>query len=477
MESSPGGRPTPVLPDRIRAVNVGLDRFADALRAQGADVVEVDWRIPAGGRADLVAALERLDGPRAAAIDAANAEVTRRLDEGSPQLERIGTASADVPGMGDRTVLHPGPPLEWERFCDPLRRSVRAAVIAEGWAADPAAADRLVSSGGVELAAANEHAAVVPMATALGPSAPVLVVRNPQGGTVAYSALNQGPGQTPWFGVETPEAVERLVFLRDAVGPVLRGVLERMGPIDVFALVAQGLQMGDDSHMRIQATTNLLVRQLLPELVAADHPARVEVARFLSQNHLVFLTIAMAAAKSLVDHAADVAGSTIVTSMARNGTTFGIRTSGTGARWFIGDAPPVGDALFHSGYGPQDGAPDIGDSAVLELVGLGGAAAAASPAVAAFLGGSMQDAVATTEAVDSICAARSRRFRLPYLELRGSPIGVDVRRVVEAQLTPAITTGILHRSAGLGQVGAGVARAPLAPFEEALLALDATLAG
>jgi hypothetical protein len=464
-----------VLPEQVRVVNVGLDRFADAIRAQGAEVVQVDWRIPAGGRPDLVHALERLYGANASTVDAANAEALRRLDRGAPQLERVGTALEAIPGMDARTVLHPGPPLPWERFCDPLRRSVRAAAIAEGWAATPEDADRLVARGGVELEAANEHATAIPMASALGPSAPVWVARNPGGGNLAFSSLNQGPGRTPWFGVETPEAVERLVFLRDAVGPLLRALLERTGPIDVFALVAQGLQMGDDAHMRTQATTNLLVRQLLPELVASDHPARVEVARFISQNHLVFLNVAMAAAKAVADHASGVPASSIVTTMARNGTTFGIGVAGTGGRWFVGDAPPVGDALYHSGYGPDDAAPDIGDSAVLELVGLGGAAAAASPAVAAFVGGSMADAVATTEAVDAICAGRSRRFRLPYLDLRGSPLGVDVRRVVEMQVTPAITTGILHRTAGLGQVGAGVARAPLAPFEEALLALDAAL--
>lgn len=465
-----------MLPESIRAVNVGLEMFADALRVQGAEVVDVNWRIPAGGREDLVRALERLYGRHASEVEAANAEVLRRLDDGAPVLETVGTAIEQVPGMGARTILHPGPPLSWDRFCDPLRRSVRAATMAEGWASSPEEAERLVTSGDVELAAANEHGCAIPMAAALGPSAPVLVVGNPLGSNRAFSGLNQGPGQTPWFGVETPEAVERLVFLREAVGPVLREVLERSGPVDIFALVAQGLQMGDDSHMRIQATTNLFVRQLLPHLVAAEHPARVDVALHLSQNHLLFLNVAMAGAKAIADHASGVAGSSVVTCMARNGTTFGIRLSGTGDRWFLGDAPPVADALFHPGYGADDGAPDIGDSAVLELIGLGGAAAAASPAVAAFVGGTMADAVATTEAVDGVCLGRSRRFRLPYLELRGSPLGVDVRRVVEVQITPAITTGILHRSSGLGQVGAGVARAPLAPFEDALLALDAELA-
>jgi hypothetical protein len=456
-------------------VNVGLRVFGGSIRDQGAQAIDVDWRIPAGGREDLVAALTRLYGEASAGIDAANREVVRRLDEGAPVLRGIGTAAADVPGVGDRTVLHSGPPLAWGEFCDPLRRSVHAAVMAEGWARSPEDADRLVADGSVELEPAGHHACAVPMATALGPSSPVLIVENPQGANLSFSGINQGPGATPWFGVDSPEALARLVFLRDAVGPVLDRAIQETEPIDVFSFVAQGLQMGDDAHMRTQATTNLLLRALLPALATVDHPARADVARFLSTNHLFFLNVAMAGAKVVTDWAADVEGSSVVIAMTRNGTTFGIRLPAAGDAWFVAPSPSVAEALYHPGHGPEDGAPDIGDSSVLELIGLGGAAAAASPAVAAFLGGSMAAAAATTEQVDRICVARSSRFKLPYLDFRGSPLGVDVRKVVEHQLTPAITTGILHATAGTGQIGAGVARAPVACFEDALLALDAAL--
>ncbi|MGQ0668442.1 MAG: oxamate carbamoyltransferase subunit AllG family protein [Actinomycetota bacterium] len=475
MESSREPDVPVALPEEVRAVNVGLPMFADALLSQGAAAIDVDWRIPAGGRADLVAALTRLYGPASDRVDGANQEAMRRLDRGAPVLLGVRRALDEIPGMEPRMILHPGPPLPWGEFCDPLRRSVRAAAVAEGWASSPEEADALVASSDVSLGSANSHRTVVPMATALGPSAPVFVIENRQGGNRAYSAINQGPGQAAWFGVDTPEAVERLVFLREAVGPALSAVLRASGPIDVFSLVSQGLQMGDDAHMRTQATTNLLIRHLLPYLAGVDPPGGVEVARFLSANHLFFLNVAMAAAKAVTDWAAGVPYSTVVVGMARNGTTFGIRLSGTGDRWFLAPAPPVGDALYHSGFGPDVGAPDIGDSAVLELVGLGGAAAAASPAVAAFVGGTMADAVATTEAIDRICIGRSSRFKLPFLDHRGSPLGVDVRKVVETQVTPAITTGILHATEGLGQVGAGVARAPLSCFENALLALDAEL--
>lgn len=463
------------IPDEVRVVNVGLSMFAQAARAQGAAAVEVDWRIPAGGREDLVAALTRTYGVVADRIERANAEVVRRLDESAPVLRSIGAARDLIPGLDERTILHCGPPTTWQGCCDPLTRSVRAAVIAEGWAQDPRSAERLVATGEVRLEPANHHQTVLPMASAIGPSAPVFAVENPQGGTFAFSGINQGPGRTAWFGVEDPEAVERLVFLKDAVAPVLARAIELTPPVDVFSLASQGLQMGDDSHMRTQAASNLLLRTLLPALVESDHPARGDVARFLSSNHLFFLNIAMAAARSVMEWASAVEDSSAVVSLARNGTEFGLRLAATGDRWFTAPAPEVAEALFHPGFGPGDAGLDIGDSAVLELVGLGGAAAAASPAVAAFVGGSLQDAVATTERMGRISLGTSSRFRLPYLGSRGSPIGIDLRRVVELQLTPSITTGIVDATEGRGQVGAGVARAPLSCFEDALLALDASV--
>ena len=463
------------LPERVEIVNIGLDRFETAVRDQGASAIGVDWRIPAGGDPEAVAALARLFGPAAGRVDAANAEVIRRLDSGVPMLTGVETAGAVVEGLHEGTILHCGPPIDWPEMCDPLQRSVRAAVVAEGWAPDREAADRMLQAGEIRLEAANEHHTVVPMASAIGPSAPVYVVAVEQGGTTAYSSLNQGSGEVPWFGVDSDAAIERLRFLRDEVGPALSEALGRSGPIDVFSLAAQGITMGDDVHMRVQATTNLLLRDLLPHLVRSGRARIGEVADFLSTNHLMFLNIAMAGARALTEWAGEVPDSSIVTSMARNGTTYGVRLPGHPEQWHIAPAPPVQDALYYPGQGPETSAPDIGDSAVLELVGLGGAAAANSPAVASFLGGKMSDAAAVTANMARICAGNSTRLRLPVLDNQGTPLGVDVRKVVETTITPAVNTGIVHAYDGSGQVGAGVAHAPLACFQQALQALDQRL--
>lgn len=458
-----------IIPERVAVINVGLSLFGDALRAQDVDVVDVDWRIPASGDERLVDALGRLYGPLAARVDTANAEAVRRLDTAAPLLTRVKPAAEVVPDMGARTVLHTGPPLSWAQFCDPLRRSVHATVMAEGWAETPHQAGGLVASGDVVLAPANHHGCALPMATTIGPSSPVVVVENAEGGNRAFSALNQGPGKRSWMGVDAEEAVESLRWLRDVAGPLLDQVLTGRDPIDLFSIAAQGVQMGDDVHMRLQACSSLLVRQLLPGLLRLQSPQRGELGDYLSDNYLFFLNLAIAAAKATVDWVAGVPDSTIVTNMARNGTTFGVRVSATGERWFTAPAPPVGDPLYRGDFGPDDAAPDIGDSAIIELVGLGGAAAAGSPAVAGFIGGRMSDAIARTREVGQVSLARSSRFIMPNLDFEGTPLGLDLRRIVELEIVPAITTGILHDSEGLGQVGAGLARAPLACFQQALV--------
>jgi hypothetical protein len=239
----------------------------------------------------------------------------------------------------------------------------------------------------------------------------------------------------------------------------------------VLDLAAQGLQMGDELHMRSQATTNLLWRRLLPAFAAEGGE---DVGTVLTANHLFFLNLAMAAAKCASLAAAGTEGtegSSVVTLMSRNGTDMALQVAGLPGRWFTAPAPPVEDALLREGFAPGDAALDIGDSAVLECIGLGGMAVAAAPAVAAFFGGGAADAAGRSRLMGEICAGRSARFTLPALDHAGSPVGIDARLVVELGVAPQITTGVLHATQGAGQIGAGIAHQPLEPFRDALVAL------
>jgi len=252
------------LPQHVGVVNVGLPLFADAVASQGAPVISVDWRVPAGGQPALVAALGRLYGQHCERIEAANAEVLRRLDGGVPMLTGITTVREAAPGLAGQVLLHCGPAVRYAEAPDPLRRSMQAATVAEGWAASPAEADELLAGERIGLSPANAHRVVVPMATALGPDAPLYAVANDAGGTTAFAPVSQGPGEVAWFGCATDASIARLVFLREVAAPVIAEVLRRSGPVDVLAIAAQAVTMGDDVHVRTQAATNLLIRDWLP---------------------------------------------------------------------------------------------------------------------------------------------------------------------------------------------------------------------
>ena len=453
---------------RVAAVNVGLATFADAVRAQGAPVVELDWRPPAGGDPGTIRALERLWGEHAEMVERANEEAVRRIEAATPRAVAVARAGDVLPALAGRALIHSGTAIEWERICDPQRRALIAACLFEGWARDRGEAVAMLSAGEIAFKPGNDNGHVGPMTGVCSPSMPVWVVEDEASATRACSTLNEGPGRTLWFGVGDDESVERLRFFRDDLGPALARLLERDGPIDVFSLAAQGLQMGDELHMRSQATGNLLIRNLLPGFAALGGEG---AARFISGNHHFFLNLTMAAAKCALLAASGVPGSSVVTVMSRNGTDMGLQLSGLPGRWFTAPAAPVQDALLREGFGDDDAGLDIGDSAVIECVGLGGMALATAPAVAAFFGGSAADAKARTALMGEITVRHSTRFTIPALDFAGTPVGIDARLVAQLDVTPQITTGVLHASSGAGQIGAGVAHQPAAPFRAAAVAL------
>jgi hypothetical protein len=458
-----------------RVVNVGLELFAEALTAHGTPVVHVDWRPPAGGDPRRGALLERLEA-RTEEVEGANARAFDVLVNGAPFLVDCRPAHEAL-GLPERVVLHAGPPIEWERMCEPLRAAVLCATRYEGWAANDDAAAALVGRGHLRLEPCHHWKAVGPMAGIVTWSMPVFVVENRAHGGRAHATINEGLGRVLRFGANDESVIARLRWLASEAGPLLGAALRGSGGIDLRALMAQALRMGDEMHQRNVAASALLARALMPHVAHAGgrHGAVARLAEFLAGNDQFFLNLAMAASKAMADPAGGVPHSTLVTTMARNGTDFGIRVSGLGDRWFLAPVEtPVG--LYFPGFGPDDANPDMGDSAIVETIGLGGGAMAASPAAARFVGaGGMAEASAATAEIGEICHGAHPYFRIPTLDERGAPAGVDVRRVVETGITPLINTGIAGRKAGTGQIGAGVVRAPLACFERALEALVQSL--
>jgi hypothetical protein len=304
-------------------------------------------------------------------------------------------------------------------------------------------------------------------------SQPVMIVENKAFGNRAYCTINEGLGKVMRFGGNDAEVLERLRWIADVLGPALSAALTASGGLGLKSIIARGLAMGDEMHQRNVACSALFLREIAPSLArtSRDRDTLAEVMAFIGRNDQFFLNVAMAMGKAMTDPASGIDGSSIVTVMCRNGTDFGVRVSGTGDRWYTAPVEmPVG--LFFPGYSQRDANPDMGDSAIVETIGLGGFAMATAPAVAGFVGaGSARDAANYTNAMYEITVGRNAEWTMPNLDFAGVPTGIDIRKVLATGQAPVINTGIAHREAGVGQVGAGIVRAPLACFEQALTGL------
>ena len=460
--------------EELRLVNVGLPAFAEAARSAGAEVLALDWRPPAG--ADPAVGRDLAELVNRPEIEAANAATFARLVAARPLLEGVVVAAEALPGMGPRTILHAAPPIAWEAMCGPMQGAIVGAVIHEGWAADAEGARRLAAAGEIAFEPAHHHGAVGPMAGVISPSMPLWSVLDQAHGNRAYGNLNEGLGKVLRFGAHGDEVVARLRWMGETLGPALGRAVAGLGGLEIKPLMAQALHMGDEVHNRNAAASSLLLKRLLPALLRADlaRESVAEVVEFIAANDHFFLNLSMAACKAMLDAAHGVRHSSLVTAMARNGVEFGIRVSGTGESWFTAPAPRV-DGLLFPGFEAADCAPDLGDSAIAETAGVGGFAMAAAPAIVQFVGGSPADAVAHSREMAFITQGPNPALTLPALGFAGTPTGIDARKVVDTGIQPIINTGIAHREAGIGQVGAGITRAPLGCFSQAVSALAAGL--
>ena len=404
-------------------------------------------------------------------IEKSNHEAVERMMEARPVLVGLGKAIDVIPGMEENTLLHAGPPITWERASGPMRGAITGALIFEGKAKDMKEAQKLVESGEIKLDPCHHHQAVGPMAGVTCPSMSVYILENKTHGNKTYSNLNEGYGKVLRYGAYSEEVISKLRWMEDVMAPLLQEAIESSEGIDIRALLAESLHMGDEGHNRNKAGSILFTAKLAPLItaVAKDNKVASEVLAFLGENALSVLNPVMAACKAMSDVAHGIEGSTIVSVMARNGTDFGIRISGLGERWFTAPVPtPKG--LYFPGYTEEDSSGDIGDSTITESAGIGGFAMATAPAIVNFVSGTPKDALNTTLEMYEITYTEHKYFTIPPLDFRGTPTGMDLRKIVEKNITPRINTGIAHKEAGIGQVGAGLVRPPISLFQEALVA-------
>lgn len=462
-----------------RVVNIGLASFTDSIETFGGKTVQYDWRPRANGNKRMIRLLDALE-KHDEQIEAANAQLVKRFIDSQPFLVDVKRAKELIPELNtdQKVVLHAGPPITFDKMTGPMKGSVIGAMKFEGWAKDDEDALSQLENGEVSFIPCHHVGAVGPMGGITTKNFPMVVVENRVDGTTGYCIMNEGIGEVLRFGANGPSVIKRLEWMRDVLGPVLAKALQSIeGGLNLNVIVARAIAMGDEFHQRNIAASLVFLKEITPAImnISHDEKEKTEVIQFLADTDQFFLNIMMAMGKSIVDYARKFKEGCIVTTMTRNGENFGIRIGATGDTWFTAPVnTPVG--LYFSGYSKEDGNKDIGDSAITETVGVGGLAMIAAPGVTRFIGLSgLEDARRISEEMSKITVTNNPTWPIPNWDFKGTLLGIDIRKVVETGITPIINTGIAHKKAGVGQVGAGTVRAPLACFEKALEAYAKSL--
>lgn len=458
---------------KLKVANFGIESFYHDLTKQNQSAVHVDWKPVAGGDKKVAAALRKLKQETLLEkITAANQEALSRILGAQPALVGMSTAGEAIPGMTPTTILHAGPPVTWENMCGPVRGAVMGGLIYEGLAKNLEEAEALAASGKITFSPCHHHNTVGPMAGIVTSSMPVWRVVNKTYGNEAYCTINEGLGKVLRFGACDQEVFERLYRIQNVYYPVLREALEIHGEIDMKVMTAQALQMGDEGHNRNKAGTSLFLREIFQDVLKTHFPMEQRVATldFINHNDHTFLNLTMPTCKCTMDAIFDIPYSTVVATMCRNGTEFGIRVAGMGKeQWFTATAEYI-RGLYFPGFSEDDANRDVGDSCITETTGIGGFCMAASPAIVQFVGGQVQDAINYSTQMYEITVGEGSAYKIPTLDFRGSATGIDVMKVIETGIRPIINTGIAHKNYGVGQVGAGLVNPPEDCFRKAIIA-------
>jgi hypothetical protein len=456
---------------KLSVGNLGIETFKATLVSQSTKVIHIDWRPPAGGDLKLIKALELLNDPR---IEQANTKAFEIINKAEPTLIGVKYAYEVVPKLDKYTIGHAGPPLKWADMCGPLQGAVLGGIVYEGLANNLEDAEKLVKNNKIKFVSNHSIGCVGPMTGIITYSMPLWEVKNTTFGNVAYCTFNEGLGKVMRFGANGPEVIERLKWLEKSLAPAMKKAIQLSGPISMKVMIAKALAMGDEMHQRNAGATALFVKEIINYLVqvVTSQEELKKIVSFITSNDQFFLNLAMASGKAIMDPAKNIPFSTVVTTMSRNGTNFGIKISALGETWF--EAPvnhPRG--LYFPGYTEADANPDIGDSAIVETFGIGGFAMGSSPAVVRFVGASsVSEAVAYSREMQEITVGLSPSFVIPNMDFVGVATAIDIRKVVSLGILPVINTGMAHKKPGIGQVGAGIVKAPLNCFTKGLIAFE-----
>ncbi len=403
----------------------------------------------------------------AADIDSANAVAVGRMLSATPTVIDVRCAGECIPGFAPNLILTSGAPLPWHAYQGGQRAALIGGALYEGLAASEPEAVARFEAGEILIGACHDHGCVGSVAGIYTASMPVFVVRNTDRGNLGYCNLYEGKATKRLnYGVYDDDVRTRLDVLRDVVAPVLGRAIRSAGGIALKPLMQRALNMGDELHSRNTAASYLFMDKIFPHLldVEVSKADLKQTLALLTEDNYFFLRLTMAASKVTADAAAGVKGSTLVTVMALNCKAMAIRLSGLGSEWISGPTPTVEAKLF-DGFTEDDIAWMGGESSITETIGLGGFAQAAAFPLQEYQGGSPEFMIARNLEMYEITLAENDVFKIPYLKFRGTPTGIDLRKVIATGIAPVINAGIGGKNGG--QIGAGMIRVPVECFEQA----------
>ncbi|MCL2069281.1 MAG: DUF1116 domain-containing protein, partial [Oscillospiraceae bacterium] len=363
----------------ISAVNLGIQSFGDAVAQQGASCVQIHWKPPVDR--ELAPLLD--DPDINAKIDEANRNAMELLIGSELHWVGMRRAIEVVPGMKKNYILHSGPPITWERMGSLQRIGCVGGALHEGLAKTREEALAMLEAGEIEVKSSYDFDSIGAGAGIVTASMIVNICENSKSGFRGYCAPFEGRDGLSLWGVYNEKVEANLQVIENVFAPAVNRVLETQGPVNVSGIIARALQMNDELHSRQTAASLMLLSELAPKLLASDidsESVKTVIDMLVASErwfHPLTMSSAMANLKGIqgLDHC------TLVTMCCLNGVKNGVKFADTGAQWFFAEAPRFHGQYFSSEWTDEDACLHMGDSTVVEVVGLGGFAAAAGPVV------------------------------------------------------------------------------------------------
>lgn len=404
-------------------------------------------------------------------INQANDIVIDILQKNDPYWVGVRPAIECVPDMREGLILHSGPEIEWDEMSETQRQGGINGVLFEGYAKTREDAEHLLKTGEITFASGNDYHIVVPGSGIATPSMVMNIVEDRNSGVRGFCAPFEGPnrGGLAGWGVYNEAIDKHLHNMSDVLGPAITRMLEEAGGMALKRIMVRGVEMGDELHSRQDACGLILTNELAKMIFdtkSMNGDEKRQVMDLIFGTVRFFHPLGMASAMSGLEAARHVPYSTVVTAMEGNGVTYGIKVAGLGNQWFTAPAPRLEGEYVAADIKVEDVLPWIGDSCMLEACGLGGSAAAAAPAVMRSQGLSWMDGIERSRLTEEITLARHESYLVPALDYQGTPLGIDIRKVLRTGIEPVIHGGIISKSGK--RLGAGVAHVPMKCFEGAI---------